>query len=59
MIVKLTPKYLEIQRILYQNHKVKGFDASAKTTNKLIEEISKMIVEAIQLSQENKEDTDK
>ena len=41
MKVKLEPKYSEIQRKLYQNHKLNGFDAGTKATNGLIDEVSK------------------
>ena len=58
MKVKLEPKYSEIQRKLYQNHKLNGFDAGTKATNGLIDEVSKMIAEALQMIQqeESKED---
>lgn len=53
MQTKLEPKYSEIQRKLYQDHKLRGVGEPANTTNKLIEEVSKMIAEALQLAQEN------
>lgn len=52
MAVKLEKKYSEIQKKLYQNHKLNGFGAGTKTTNSLIEEVSKMIAEALQMNQQ-------
>lgn len=54
MKIKLEQKYSEIQKQLYQNHKLNGFDAGTKATNRIIEKVSQMIAEAIQLSQETK-----
>lgn len=55
MSVKLEKKYSEIQKKLYQNHKLNGFSEGTKATNGLIEEISKMIAEALQMNQQEEE----
>jgi cell fate (sporulation/competence/biofilm development) regulator YlbF (YheA/YmcA/DUF963 family) len=55
MKVILDEKYQKIQEEIFNNHKVSGFDFGTKATNELLEEVSKMIAEALQmLEKENK-----
>lgn len=54
MKVKLEEKYQEIQRTVYLNNKVDGNDIGVRATNQLLETVSNMIAEAIQLSEKDK-----
>ena len=54
MKVKLEEKYQEIQRTVYLNNKVDGNDMGVRATNQLLETVSNMIAEAIQLSETDK-----
>lgn len=54
MKVKLEEKYQEIQRTVYLNNKVDGNDMGVRATNQLLETVSNMIAEAIQLSEKDK-----
>lgn len=54
MKVKLEGKYQEIQRTVYLNNKVDGNDIGVRATNQLLETVSNMIAEAIQLSEKDK-----
>jgi len=55
MKVILDEKYQKIQEEIFNNHKGSGFDFGTKATNELLEEVSKMIAEALQmLEKENK-----
>ena len=54
MKVKLEEKYQEIQRTVYLNNKVDSNDMGVRATNQLLETVSNMIAEAIQLSEKDK-----
>ncbi len=53
MRVKLEEKYQEIQRTVYNNNKIDGNDISTRATNQLLETVSKMIAEAIQMAEKD------
>lgn len=51
MKVTLEEKYQKIQKEIFNNHKISGTDIGSKATNGILEEVSKMIAEALQMTE--------